>query len=123
MKRLLQIGLLLMALFGVLGQSTAVAMMPPSSAALSSHQSMQVSTTGMDCMNMASTTALRKSPCKKVMPQCMAAMGCASFALVAPAALSTVGLMADRDVSKLSLAAPLWGRSYGPEPVPPSFLI
>lgn len=123
MKRLMHIGLFLMALLGVLGQSTAMAMVPASAAAVSSHQSMQVSMTGMDCMDMANTTAPGKSPCKKVTLQCMAAMGCASFALVAPSALSSVALVADRDVSTLPLAARLRGRTYGPEPDPPSFLI
>lgn len=123
MKRLMHIGLLLMALLGVLGQSTAMAMTPASGAAVSRHQSMQVSMAAMDCMDMANTTAPGKSPCKKVTLQCMAAMGCTSFALVAPSALSTVALVTDRDLSTLSPAARLWGRSYGPEPVPPSFLI
>ena len=123
MKRLMHIGLLLMALFGVLGQSTAMAMMPASGAVMSSQQSFQLSMTGMDCMDMAHKTAPGTTPCKKVTLQCMATMGCASFALVAPSSLSTVALVADPDVSTLPLAARLLGRTYGPEPDPPSFLI
>lgn len=123
MKRLMHLGLLLMALVGVIGQSTAMAMMPASGAAVSAHQTMQASMAGMECMDMATTSASEKSPCKKVTLQCMAAMGCAPFALAAPSALPAYALVADRDVSTPSLAARLLGRSYGPEPDPPSFLI
>ena len=123
MKRLLHICLLLMALMGVAGQSTAMAMMPARVAAVSAHRSMQVLAVGTDCMDMANTPAPAKAPCKKVTPQCMAATGCAPFALVAPAPLPVVSLVADREDSTPSLAPRLWGRTFGPEPDPPSFLI
>ena len=123
MKRLLHISLLLMALLGVVGQSTAMAMMPASATAVSGDRSMQVFVLGTNCMDMADTPAAGKTPCKKVTPQCMAATGCTPFALVAPSALPTVALVPDRAVSTPSLAARLWGRTYGPEPDPPSFLI
>lgn len=123
MTRVMTIGLLFLALLGVTGQSTATAMAPASGASVTAHQSMQVSMAGMDCIGMATTSAPGKPPCKKITLQCMAAMGCAPFSLLVPAALPTVALVPDRNVATLSLAARLWGRAFGPEPDPPSFLI
>jgi hypothetical protein len=122
MKPLLHIVLLFGALLGVIGQSSAMAMMPTSGGA-SSTKSMQVSMASMDCMTMAIPSAPGHSPCKKITLQCMAAMGCAPAALVVPSALPTEAFAADRMASASSLAARLWGRSYGPEPDPPSLLI
>ena len=119
MTRSLQIGLLLMALLGLMGQSTAMAAVP----ALMSSGSIQASMAGMDCMDMANLPAPGKLPCKKMTLQCMAAMGCAPATLVEPDAPTISSLFVDRVKSALPLAARLWGRSYGPEPDPPSFLI
>ena len=116
MKPLMHLGLLLMTLLGVIGQSTAMAMVP-------AHQTMRVSMAGMDCMDVANRSAPGKSPCKKVTLQCMVALGCPPYALVAPSAHPAAALVADRNVSTPSVAARLWGRTYGPEPDPPSFLI
>ena len=119
MTRSLHIGLLLMALLGLIGQSTAMAMVP----APMSIGSMEASMSGMDCMDMATTPAPGKLPCKKMTTQCMVAMGCAPLAFVEPDKLGISSLAIDREESALPLAARLWGRSYGPEPDPPSFLI
>ena len=123
MKRLVHVSLLFMALLGVMGQSTAMAMMPASAAAVPAHQSPQVAMAGMDCMDMANMSAPGQSPCKKVTLQCMAAMGCAPAALVEPEARSIALLIVDQTKVAIPLAARLWGRTYGPEPDPPSFLI
>ena len=123
MKRLIHIGLLLMALLGVMGQATAMAMMPARAAAVSGHQSTQVSMADMDCMDMANTSAPGKSPCKKITLQCMAAMGCVSLALVEPDSPAFDQPSAGHLKATLPVAARLSGRSYGPEPDPPSFLI
>ena len=119
MKRLIHLGLLLMALLGVIGQSTATAMVPAQIVTGSMHASMA----DMDCMDMANTSAPGQSPCKKVTLQCMAAMGCAPAALVEPEARSIALLIVDQTKAALPLATRLWGRTYGPEPDPPSFLI
>ena len=119
MTRPLHIGLLLIALLGLVGQSTAMAMVP----APMTIGSMQASMAGMDCMDMANTPAPGQPPCKKMTLQCMAAMGCAPATFVGPDAPSISPLFVDRVKSAPSLAARLWGRSYGPEPDPPSFLI
>ena len=119
MTRLIHIGLLLAALIGLTGQSTAMAM----AVAPTSSGSWQASMAGMDCVTMANVPAPEKSPCKKMTPQCMAAMGCVSLALVKPDSAPFDQPSADLVKAKLPLAARLWGRSYGPEPDPPSFLI
>lgn len=122
MKRLLHISLLLMALLGLMGQSTAMAIMP-AGGQTSPTKPMQLSMAGMECVKMANSSVPGKSPCKHATPQCMAAMGCAPAALVVPSALPTEAFAAGRMASTLSLAARLWGRSYGPEPHPPSLLV
>ena len=60
MTRALHIGLLLMALLGLLGQSTAMAMVP----APVTIGSLQVSMSGMDCMDRAKAPVPGKAPCK-----------------------------------------------------------
>ena len=119
MTRMIQICLLLAALGGVLGQSTAMAMVPAPMITRSLHASMA----SMDCMDMADQPAPGKSPCKKMTLQCMAAMGCAPTAMVEPGQPSIALLSVDRTTAAPPLAARLWGRTYGPEPDPPSFLI
>ena len=117
--RMIHICLLLAALGGLLGQSTAMAMV----AAPISTRSLQASMASMDCGDMVDLPARGKSPCKEMTLQCMAAMGGAPAAMVEPEAPSIPLLIVDRTKSALPLAARLWGRTYGPEPDPPSFLI
>ena len=119
MTRIIHICLLLAALSGLLGQSTAMAMVPTPI----STGSLQTSMASMDCMDMVDLPEPGKSPCKKMTLQCMAAMGGAPAAMVEPEAPSIPLLVVDRTKSALPLAARLWGRTYGPEPDPPSFLI
>lgn len=123
MMRALQIGLLLMALLGVVGQSSAIAMIPASGVAASAHDMLRVSTADMDCGDMVSPSGPGNLPCKKGTLQCMAAMGGAPVALVEPVSTSARLLTIERVKSTMPLAARLCGRSYGPEPDPPTFLI
>lgn len=123
MKRLLHISLLLMALLGLIGQSTAMAMTPARAAAMLTQAAPQIEMAGMDCMDMADTPVPAKLPCKKITLQCMAAMGCTPLVMIETMGSSTPQRMATRDKSAIPVAARLWGRSYGPEPDPPSFLI
>ena len=116
---MIHICLLLAALGGLLGQSTAMAMVP----APIGIGSLQASMAGMDCMDMVDQSPPGQSPCKKMTLQCMATMGCAPAALIEPGAPSIASLIVDQTNSTLPLAARLWGRTYGPEPDPPSFLI
>lgn len=127
MKRLLHIALLILALLGLVGQSTAMAMAPPRSTAAvtdgSMNISMQASMADMDCMDMATAPAPGKPPCKKVTLQCIAAMGCSPLALTEPSAPAADTLPAAHDRAAPLLAARLYDRSFGPEPDPPPFLI
>ena len=119
MTRALHIGLLVMALLGLIGQSTAMAMAPTSAMT----QSMQASKADMECSDMAKMQKSEKSPCKNMTLQCMATMGCAPMALVAPgpSGLPSVAIISAK--TEPTLASRLFGRSFGPEPDPPSFLI
>ena len=120
MTRLIQICLLLAALGGLLGQSTATAMVPAPIVTGSLHASMA----SMECMDMVDPSSPGKSPCRKMTLQCMAAMGCAPTAMIEPGEPRLPLLSVDRSRSALPLlAARLSGRTYGPEPDPPSFLI
>ena len=119
MTRLFHICLLLAALGGLIGQSTAMAMVP----APIGTGSLQASMAGMDCMDMANSPAPGKTPCKTMTLQCMAAMGCVSLALVEPDSPAFDQPSAGHLKATLPEAARLSGRTYGPEPDPPSFLI
>lgn len=116
MIRILRLLLLTFALVGLAGQSTAMAMAP----AVTSPAKMQAMMSGMDCKDMPASDG---TPCKKLTWQCIAAMGCLSAAALEPAAIATFGPMATRGSHCPSDATSLAGRSFGPEPDPPAFLI
>lgn len=78
---------------------------------------------GMHCRDMLPVQMPDGSPCKKMTWQCIAAMGCATSAALQPATIVAGERLVSRGVHGLSIVAPLAGRSYGPEPDPPSFLI
>ena len=119
MKGALHIGLLLMALLGLMGQSTAIAMAPAAKA----QSAMNMPAPGGDCVEMTGVPSSKRLPCTKMTFQCMLAMGCTSFSLIAPERLGGLLIAATRDKTVPLPAARLRGRSYGPEPDPPSFLI
>ncbi len=105
--------------FEELGQSTAMAMGPAPQRAVSS----QNSASDIDCVDMANAPASEQAPCKKMTMQCMVAMGYAPVALAEPVEPTTPALPMAGMKPAIKLAVPLCGRSYGPEPDPPSFLI
>lgn len=108
-----------MALLGLIGQSTAIAMAPLAP----DRGAMTMPMTGGDCVEMTGAPSSKTLPCTKMTFQCMLAMGCTSLSLIAPEVLGGRLIAATRNKTMPSLAAPLRGRSYGPEPDPPSFLI
>lgn len=119
MTRFLHLLLLTFAMVGLAGQSTAMAMAP----VMASQAAEQAVMTGMDCKDMAPTPSSGSAPCKKLTWQCIAAMGCLTASALEPS-MPVMGVHlrvrtapASRDVTRLV------GRSYGPEPDPPSFLI
>lgn len=119
MTRFLRLLLLTFAMVGLAGQSTAIAMAP----VMASPAAKQPAMTGMDCKDMATTPSSDGAPCKKLTWQCIAAMGCLTASALEPA-------MPAMDMRPLARTTPasrdvthLVGRSYGPEPDPPSFLI
>lgn len=114
MVRLLHLFLLLTALLGLAGQTTAMAtvrgQVPPAS----------IVATG--CTDMAKLPGTEKAPCKKMTIQCIAAMGCSPVSLVASASLIIEPPVFHREVSPLQLATRLASRSISPEPEPPAIL-
>lgn len=123
MTRPLHFGLLLMALLGLIGQSTAMAMAPARVVGSSSNDMVAASMAGMDCQDMSRAPASDTAPCKKITLQCIAAMGCSPMAFTAPVTQATEALPAHRENSAAPLMARLHGLSYGPEPEPPAILI
>ena len=121
MKRLLHIGLLLMVLAGLIGQSTAMAMVPANST--EQDQKPMALMAGMECADMSTAPLPGTAPCKKVTIQCMAAMGCSPLALTQPVTRSTDIDRREELKSVIGAVANLKGRTIGPEPDPPSLLI
>lgn len=118
MTRFLRLFLLTMAAFGLFGQSTAMAM-----GSAHAGMPMQASLAGMDCMGMTKGTTPNGAPCKKMTWQCIATMGCATAAAIEPTRAATPVIAAPRVSHRWQIATRLLGRSYGPEPDPPSLLI
>lgn len=123
MKRLLHITLLLMALLGLVGQSTAMAMVPTGVTASSSHEATAASMAGMECDDMSGAPAPDTAPCKNITLQCIAAMGCSPLAVTLPAIEAPEIVTVEPGKSAPSVVTSLHGRSYGPEPDPPAILI
>ncbi|MDQ2764120.1 MAG: hypothetical protein M3Y22_11760 [Pseudomonadota bacterium] len=111
--------LLLMAVVGLFGQSTAMAMSPVQS----DGKSMAAMDTMECCDGMPSGNMHGKTPCKKITLQCIAAMGCPAAAITEPVAITPSTRQLDHLAPSWPLTARLDGRTYGPEPDPPSRLI
>lgn len=120
MTRLLQISLLLMALMGLIGQSTAMAMAP---SAVASNGRTATAMAGMDCAGMSGPETPGQPPCKKVTLQCIAVMGCSPLTFTDPFARSIVIVQPGKPMTAVGPMAHFFGRDYGPEPKPPIFLI
>lgn len=118
MNRFFRLILLTFALLGLAAQSAVMAAAPIGVA-----QPMKAAMAGMDCRDMLPVPMPDGSPCKKMTWQCIAAMGCATSAALQPATILTSERLATRGTHSPSIVARLTGRSYGPEPDPPSFLI
>jgi hypothetical protein len=119
LSRYLRLFLAIFAMIGLAGQSTAMAMAP----VMASQAHMQAAMAGMDCKDMVTTPSSDDAPCKKLTWRCIAAMGCLTASALEPAIVAmdvraTVRIApAARDVTRFA------GRSYGPDPDPPSLLI
>ncbi|MEO7634704.1 MAG: hypothetical protein ABIS38_03525 [Sphingomicrobium sp.] len=119
MKRAFHVGLLMMALLGLIGQSTAIAMPPPAVG----QGELNMPMPGADCVEMTGVPSSKKHPCTNMTFQCMLAMGCMPLSLIESDGIGRRLVAATRDKIVPSPVARLHGRSYGPELDPPSFLI
>ena len=116
-KRLIHLGLLLLALTGLAGQSTVHAatfdrMVTP----------MQMSPISAACDSFAQNES-DKVPCKKGGLQCLAAIGCPAFTMAEPGLASSGPDAAAPMKSVPAIADALHGRADAPELEPPSHLI
>jgi len=130
-QRLLALLLLAGAMTGLFGAQAALAFGPALAkpAALEKPMAMaDPAMAGMDCAEMMAPAKPQPpekgpQPCKGMTLACIAQMGCTVPVLLgdgpAPAALSPTMPILFLPVQ----AAPLAGRSYGPEPEPPTVLI
>ena len=118
MKRLLHLGLLLLALTGLAGQSIAHATTFERLAG-----QMQMSSGSMACGAAAGQSEPDSVPCKKAGLQCLAAMGCPAMTM----AMTDSSTMERAPINTLKsvggLADALHGRSCAPELEPPTLLI
>ena len=117
MKRLLHLGLLLLALTGLAGQSIAHAttferLVGP----------MQMSSESMACGGAAGQADGGKAPCKQVGLQCLATMGCPAMTMTKPDAAPDQCAAIEAVKSVPALADALHGRSCAPELEPPTRL-
>lgn len=116
MKRILHLGLILFALLGLAGQSTAHV-----TAFDGMGTSMQMSSGSMSCGD--ATVQGDKVPCKKVGLQCLDAMGCPAMTLAKAGVSTELPAVSEPLRSVPALANALHGRSYAPEIEPPSILV
>ena len=117
MKRLLYLGLLLLALTGLAGQSIAHATTFERLAG-----PMQISSGSMACAGAAGQSENDKAPCKQVGLQCLAAMGFPAMTLAKPDAIPDQSAAIETVKSVPALADALHGRSCAPELKPPTRL-
>jgi len=128
-KRLLALLLLVGAITGVFGAQLAYAFGPgvakptPTEMKMADHDMA-----GMDCAEMAAPAKPQpvrdeSTPCKGMTFACIAQMGC-TLPVVLRSGLEPAALAPTVAISfTLPQAAPLPGRSYAPEPEPPTLLI
>ena len=124
MNRYFRLALLIGALFGLIGQSVAMAMSPncatammqPAKAQASKHMAMDK----MDCCPESADSNHGSKPSKDGMPGCPMMAGCfVSFALSDAPVLPAVTPIKPAPFV-WSLASHLSGRSTAPEPPPPT---
>lgn len=119
MTRLLRSFLLMMAVLGLFGQSTAMAMSPVKGDGMS-----MAAMAKMDCGDSMMSGQMHGSvPCKKMTLQCIALMGCTVAPLLQPVDVTLSARYFDALAPASPLMVPLEGRTYGPDPDPPSLLI
>ncbi|MDQ2893631.1 MAG: hypothetical protein M3R64_11175 [Pseudomonadota bacterium] len=114
----LRLFLFAIAVFGLFGQSTAMAM-----ATAGGVSAPMASMTGMTCADMPAPGSPQKAPCKGMTLQCIAQMGCAAPAVLAPTMFSPREHIRSGHRHHSTQAARLIGRSDEPFPDPPTLLI
>lgn len=129
MGRLIALMLLVGALTGLFGAQMAYAYAGPSPVAAEKPMAMaDHDMTGMDCAEMMAPAKPQlpqdgTQPCKGMTLACIAQMGCTLALVLRGGPEPTAVAAAVPIVFALPPAPPLAGRSYAPEPEPPTLLI
>lgn len=122
MKRWLSLLLVLSALLGLLGQEAAFAQVMSVPQSEQAAPTAQMSPECAEMMGLAKQKPQSDQPCQGMTPDCIAKMGCAvPLALLPPIAPDAIPQFRTA-LPWLVPAAPLIGRSFGPEPEPPARL-
>jgi hypothetical protein len=121
MTRFVQLGILMLALLGLVGQATAHAM-ARGHTPTTTMNSMQMASDTMSC-NDTQPAESDKAPCKKVGLQCAAALGCASPYMIEADGPASDYVALEPLKSIVGRVNALDDRTVAPEPEPPSFLI
>jgi hypothetical protein len=119
-RRVLPLLLLLGALIGLLGQGTAYArgpQAPQPAATVAAIEGLSA-----ECMEMMRKQPPAEQPCEETF-DCIMAMGCTIPLLAAPELLVVDRMSFGGTQHFVSAVTPLSGRSFGPEPEPPTRLI
>ncbi len=131
MRRLFALLLLVGALTGMFGAQAALAFGPTLAKPAAVEKPMAMADpamAGMDCAEMMAPAKPQPpeqgpQPCKGMTLACIAQMGCTVPVLLGGGPAPT-GLLPTASILYVPMpSAPLAGRSYGPEPEPPAFLI
>lgn len=126
MKRLLSLTLLLGALFGLLGQQSALAAgagwQTVVSSAVTDESSMKMASECMEMMDSGDAKPMEK-PCTGLTLDCIAAMGCVVPVTLANDMPVVTQGRAPRELPAEAIVIDLVGREIAPEPEPPTLLI
>jgi hypothetical protein len=118
MRRALRLVLVIAALFGLFGQTVAVAASPTAVAT----QATAPASMPMDCLEMMQGGDDHSVPCDRMTLACVAGMGCSILFTVDGVRPVMAGAMIVIASSAWPLTSALEGRSVQPEPHPPSAL-
>lgn len=114
MKSLLYLALLFSAMTGLLGQSTAMAIVPVTHASMATMRAMD------SCADMMDGSKHGDMPCKKITWRCIAAMGCTMATIAEPTFATAAAPRRARLPHVRPVVAAMRGRSVAPELDPPA---
>lgn len=118
MRRVLRLVLVIAAIFGLFGQTVAVAASP----ATVTVQATAPAMVPMDCLEMMQGASGKSLPCERMTLGCIAGMGCSIPVMLDVGSPFLVRAMVETAAPAWSVTPALKGRSLHPEPHPPNAL-